>query len=301
MFLKRLVLLLFIVGALLPGRMFAQSAKKAAAIANMMKAIDALHANVGVAIVGLDFKDSLFINPDKHFPMQSVYKFPLAMAVLNKVDNGSLPLNMNLHIPQGRIDTNTWSPMAKDFPNKDVNITLKDLLAYAISKSDNNACDILFSLVGGTKVANRYVDSIGVKGINIVATEAEMKTGWDVQYTNWSEPKAMLQLLRVFYNGKVLQKESNDLLMQLMTESVNSDKRIKGLLPTGTVVAHKTGTSNTNDQGLTAGTNDIGIVTLPDGRHFAIVVFVSDYKGGVDRGEKLIAEIAKLAWDYFSK
>jgi beta-lactamase class A len=128
-----------------------------------------------------------------------------------------------------------------------------------------------------------------------------MKGGWDVQYTNWAEPAAMARLLRAFYEGRLLAKENNELLLKLMTESENSPNRIKGLLPATAVVAHKTGTSNTNDQGLTAATNDIGIVGLPDGRHFAAVVFVSDYRGGVAKGEQLIARLSKLAWDYFSK
>ena len=83
-----------------------------------------------------------------------------------------------------------------------------------------------------------------------------------------------------------------------MTESANPADRIKGKLPAGAVVAHKTGSSARNYD-LIAATNDIGIVTLPNGRHFAIVVFVSDYKGGYERGGNLIAQIARLAWDAY--
>ncbi len=65
----------------------------------------------------------------------------------------------------------------------------------------------------------------------------------------------------------------------LMTETTTGTKRIKGLLPNGTVVAHKTGTSATV-KGVTAATNDVGLVTLPNGRHLAIAVFVSDSTAG---------------------
>jgi beta-lactamase class A len=71
-------------------------------------------------------------------------------------------------------------------------------------------------------------------------------------------------------------------------------------LPTGTIVAHKTGSSGTNDYGITAATNDVGIVTLPNEKHFAIVVFISNSTAGEEKCEDIIAEIAKVVWDTFS-
>ena len=65
------------------------------------------------------------------------------------------------------------------------------------------------------------------------------------------------------------------------------------------IVAHKTGTSDTNGKGVTAAVNDIGIVSLPNGKHFAISVFVTNSKENYDTNEKIIADITKLAWSYF--
>ena len=75
--------------------------------------------------------------------------------------------------------------------------------------------------------------------------------------------------------------------------------RIKGQLPEGTIVAHKTGSSDTNEEGIIGAANDIGIVTLPNGRHFAISVFVTNSKENDETNEKIISDIAKAAWDYF--
>ena len=83
-----------------------------------------------------------------------------------------------------------------------------------------------------------------------------------------------------------------------MTETPTGPKRLKGLLPTTTVVAHKTGTSGSSN-GITAATNDIGLVTLPDGRHLAIAVFVSDSPADLATRERVIAEIAKAVWDQY--
>lgn len=257
-------------------------------------------AKIGVGVLGLDFKDNLVINNDTHYPMQSVYKFPLAMMILHEVDMGHLSLDQHIHITQQELDTNTWSPIAQYFPRQDVDIKLSDLIIYTVSKSDNNGCDVLFRLAGGTAAVDEYIHSLGVNGIAIKTTEAEMSRNWKVQYTNWCQPSAMLHLLKILYEGKVLSKSSNNFLMKAMVESSNSPNRLKGLLPAGIVVAHKTGTSNTNSRGIKAATNDVGIVTLPAAR-YAIVVFVSDYPGGVGRGEHMIAEISKIVFDHYSK
>jgi len=276
-----------------------QAYKQALLQSHIQAIIDTSHAKIGVGILDLDFKEQLTINSSQRFPMQSVFKFPLALAILDKVDKGTLSLTQSIHIVKESLDTGTWSPMVKDFPGQDIDITLAEVLRYSVSKSDNNACDVLFKLVGGTEVVDKYMHRIGIKDIAIKATEKEMKAAWHVQYNNWCQPAAMLQLLRMFYKSTLLSKSSNAYLMKLMTETITGPNRIKGLLPTGTVVAHKTGTSGTNAEGMNAATNDVGIITLPDGRHYALVVYVSDYKGGTERGEHIIATISRVVWDYF--
>src|SRR5207253_8196592 len=93
---------------------------------------------------------------------------------------------------------------------------------------------------------------------------------------------------------------SQSRVLKSMTEATPGPNRLKGLLPAGTIVAHKTGTSGT-ENGVTAATNDIGIITLPNGRHFAIAVFVSDSPVDEATREGVIAKIAKAVWDKWSK
>ena len=84
-----------------------------------------------------------------------------------------------------------------------------------------------------------------------------------------------------------------------MKETETGKDRIKGLLPKGTIVAHKTGWSGTNKEGITAAVNDIGIVFLPQGQPIIISVFVANSREDAIANEKIIADIAKAAWDYF--
>lgn len=113
-------------------------------------------------------------------------------------------------------------------------------------------------------------------------------------------PEAALQLLRSLHKRRGLSEQSQQLLLRFMTETPRGPKRLKGLLPTATVVAHKPGTSGTSN-GISAATNDIGLVTLPNGQHLAIAVFVSDSRADLETRERVIAQVAKAIYDEYSR
>ena len=247
------------------------------------------------------FKGGFVINGDHGYPIMSVFKFPLAFAILHKVDKGELKLSQKFHMPKETLDINTWSPMVKDFPNQDLDMTLADLLTYTVSKSDNNACDFLYTKIAGSPAAvNKYLHDAGVKDISIVYTEGEMEKDWALQYKNWCKPAGSLQLLQLLHDQKLLSKSSNDFLIQIMRELPGWGKRITVLLPPATELIHKTGYSGVNKQGIIGALNDIGIVTLPNGKHIAISVFVSDFKAPNQRGINVIAAISKEIWDFYT-
>lgn len=262
------------------------------------KIIPEAKGTVGVAIMGLEDRETFLFNESLRYPMQSVYKFPLAMAVLDQVDKGKLSLNQKIRVTPKDLLPNTWSPIREKYPKGNVDLKLSEILSYTVSQSDNNGCDILFRLLGGPKKVDAYVQSLGVKSIVIAATEEEMHKAWNVQFTNWCKPRAMLRLLDILYKGKALSKTSNDFLWKIMTETTSGPNKIKGLLPKNALVAHKTGLSDTKD-GILAATNDAGIMTLPNGEHVAIVVFVSNTSVDEKTRDGVIAQISKAAWDYF--
>jgi beta-lactamase class A len=126
-----------------------------------------------------------------------------------------------------------------------------------------------------------------------------MQASWEPQFENYSSPNSAVELLKALHNGKILSPKSRAYVQKMLLETSTGPNRLKGLLPKGTVVAHKTGTSGINKQtGEIAAVNDIGIVTLPNGNQFAIAVLVSKSKEKVETNEKIIAEIAKVSYDY---
>lgn len=178
--------------------------------------------------------------------------------------------------------------------------SLCELLRYAVSESDGSASDVLIRLLGGTRKANELVHGLGADGIAIATTEMLQCTYDTVQYQNHATPRALTRLLQICYKGSRLSDSSKGILLRDMTETTTSAKRLKGLLPVGTIVAHKTGTARTDKRGLTRATKDVGIITLPNGKHLAIAVLISDsYNSERDR-EMTIAKIAKAAFDHWS-
>lgn len=260
-------------------------------------------ATVGVSIYDFASKQTLLIHGDKHLPMQSVYKFHVALAVLKEVDKGRFKLEQKLHVKKSDLVPGLHSPMGEDHPNGEVDLPLSEIIRYMVSESDGSACDYLFRLLGGPTQVNAFIHQLGIKEVAIRETEETMqaKGNWDVQYTNWTTPAAMLDLLKLFYQQKILSKRSHDFLWKVMTETVTGENRLKKLLPTGTLVIHKTGTSGTNKEGMMGAVNDVGFIALPNGKHIAISVFVTNTSEGIEKNEQIIADIAKLAYDHFAR
>jgi beta-lactamase class A len=256
-------------------------------------------ADIGVSILSIEGTESLTINKNKKYPMQSVYKLHLALAVLHEVDKGKLALNQAILVKKSDLLPNTWSPMRDKYPEGNVHLFLSEILSYSIANSDNNACDILFRLVGGPKVVHKYIRKLGIKNVSIKATEEEMSKNESVQFANTTKPFSAVQLLKKVYNEPILEKRTRDFLFRTLIETTTGPNKIKGLLPQISTVAHKTGASGTNKEGITAASNDVGIVFLPNGKDFAIAVFVANSKENTAGNDRIIAEIAKAAYDYF--
>jgi beta-lactamase class A len=256
---------------------------------------------VGVSIVGKNGKDTLSVNGDKHFPLQSVFKFHIALAVLSQIDKGKLSLEQKIEIPKKDLLPGLYSPIRDTYPNG-ATLTIAEILEYTVSASDNVGCDVLLRLVGGPGVVEKYFVKNNFKDVSIKINEEVQQANWDLQFQNWTTPKAANAVLASFYDNKkkLLSKKSYDFIWKAMRETATGKNRLKGQLPKTAIVAHKTGTSGANKDGLTAAVNDIGVVFLPNGQHFFISVFVTNSKENAETNEKIIAEIAKAAWDYFS-
>lgn len=262
--------------------------------------ISSKNATVGISIKGIEDKDTLSINGNLKAPLMSVFKFHIALTVLNKVDEGKLSLNQEIFISKKDLHEDTWSPMKEDYPDGNVKLTLDKVLRYTVSHSDNNGCDILIDLLGGTKVVQKFINKQGIKDFVIKVNEEQMKT-WKNLYINTTTPLATTELLEKFYKVEILKESTTKYLYQIMVETSRGLTWMKAGLPENTELAHRTGISGTNDANLRVAMNDIGIVKLPNGKHFIISVFLKNITESKEDTEKIIADIARATWDYFTK
>lgn len=266
------------------------------------KIAEEARGRVGVAAVVIETGEAAFLNADQRFPMQSVYKLPIAMAAMEQVRLGEIDLDEKVGVTKDdMVREGMRSPLRDQNPNGG-EFTIRELIRLALVESDGTASDVLLRLVPPTEVQS-YLTQIGVRDMKVVNTEKELGRDWQTQYENWSTPMASVDLLRSIRGWKKRDDNSSEKemwILKFMKESVPGQKRLRGLLPKDTRVDHKTGTGGTQN-GITGATNDIGVIYLPAGYHLAIAVYVSDSPADEKTREAVIAKIAKAAWDRWNK
>ena len=236
------------------------------------------------------------LNPHGHSPMQSTFKLPLAVAVLQQVERGKLTLDQPIRfLPSDRYP-GTYSPLQDAHPEANVDVPLQYLLQLSVGESDNTATDILLRLIGGPQAVQESMNKLGLPAIHVRDSERGLHDDFQAQYRNDAEPAAMVALLRMLADHSPLSAEHTALLNRWMTESSTGPHRIKGLLPAGTLVAHKTGTSGEHN-GLAPATNDVGLITLPNGQRLALAIFVTNAHADEATRDAVIARIAKTIYD----
>lgn len=256
-------------------------------------------ATIGFAIQALEQEGTITYNDHIHYPMQSVYKFHLALAVLNQVDRGKWDIDQKIWISKKDLLPDTWSPLRDKYPNGELYLSLREILTYTVAQSDNNGCDILFRLIGGPAKVNKYIHSLGIKDIAIKATEEQMHKKYKAQFANWTTPTAAIEALKIFDNKLILSPTTKNFLWNTMVKTTTGPNKLKGLLPHDAIVGHKTGYSGTNDQGITAASNDIGIMVLPNGKKISLAVFVTQSSENEATNDRIMAEVAEAVWNHF--
>lgn len=256
---------------------------------------DGAQGTVGLSLIHIESGKTIAINANSQLPLYSVYKLPLAIAVLKDVEENRLRLDQKVHVIPAEIVPGT--PANEALWQKPVDVTIEQLLEFAISRSDNTSSDKLVQLVGGPLKITERMRSLGFQNLDIHSSTGEyIKTR---RNPNTGSAEDLAKLLVQLHGGKILQPAQQNLLIGFMQRATTGLHRLRGDLPKGTVVADKTGSGERDAVTQTAkATNDVGIITLPSGRgHLAIAVLVSGSKLPDTDQEKLIAEVARAAYD----
>ncbi len=256
-------------------------------------------ANIGIAVI-IDRTDTIEVNGNKPFPMLSVYKFPIAVALVDYLRFGNEICPDTILLTREDLKPDTYSPMREKYEGQDtIPLPLYDIMAYALQQSDNNASDILLKLMGGADNAMLSLKRLGIENVNVVSTEAEMHDNPDLCYANSATPVAMAKLLDSFdhdFDDQYTRK-----VKQLMETCATGTNRLAmPLTCTNAIIGHKTGTGFTLPDGRLMAINDVGYVHLPDGRSYSMAVFIQNFGYGLPQTEPIIAEISKIVYQHLS-
>ena len=281
---------------------------------------------MGIGVIHLETGRKIFINNNTRYPLASTYKVPIAVQLLKRVEKGEINLTDMTNV-QPKDQHPGSGILSVLFVAPGIELSLRNQLELMMIISDNSATDICLSAAGGANqvtnllkknnIRNMSIDrpTIGIIGdwlgleleggvnsnkvmnekYNDLSKEAmrEARNKFEEDPRDTATPKAMAELLQMIWSNKILRKESSELLLDIMSRCQTGEDRLKGLLPTDTYVAHKTGTIGST-------TNDVGIIRLPNNKgNIVVVAFVKDSELDIPVRERAIAHVSRAVHDYF--
>ncbi len=217
----------------------------------------------GIALKNSQSGATIVIRGDEMFPMASVFKLPIAVAVLKKVEKGVFKLDQKFHLNKTDILIGLRGPIAKKYPKGEVDLTINELLKSMVSDSDNTACDFLIKIMGGPDEITSELMKAQIANVNVSRTESEIMASTNDPGPNAldaASPLAMIKLYEKIRDGKILNPDATAYLLNLMTKS-NNPPHIPNGLPKDVMIAHKSGWC---DKDLCV--NDTGLITLPNNK-----------------------------------
>ena len=258
---------------------------------------DASQGRIGVAAMDLSSGHTVNVLGTQRFPMASTSKIAVAATFLEGVEQGrwsltsEFPLMIAVRSPA---NSSAIAPVKAGQYMPAI-----DLIELMITRSSNPATDALLAAVGGPRAVNDWARRAGISNFRIdrdiatlVRDDGHVDPAVVIDDRDSATPLAMVQLLSGLYRGKWLNAQNRDVILGAMGRCSTGKRRIPALLPGDALVAHKTGS-------LYNTSSDIGIIRTPDGRAFAVAIYVTGQGSRINR-ETRIAQLARAIYDGYS-
>lgn len=294
----------------------------------------AFPGKTGIAVQRIDGEWTLAQRGGDLFPQQSVSKLWVVLTALDAVDQGRLTLDQRVRIGPEDL-TLFYQPLAARVRAEgSVAMSVRELIETAITRSDNTANDSLLRTVGGPDAVRRFIDRKALGAIRFGPGERLLQAGtaglkWQQAYSvgrnfeqaraalpdsmrlaarnaylanppDGASPAAIASALTRLARGALLSPESTEYVLDVMSRTKSGPRRLKAGLPADWKFLHKTGTGQ-NYKGATAGYNDIGIATAPDGTRYAIVVLLGDTTASVPARMELMQAVSGAVAEFHGK
>jgi beta-lactamase class A len=275
---------------------------------------------LGVSAINLGTGERVRFNADQSFPMASTFKVPVAIRVLADVQRGALRLDEKIVVDAGNLSPGSGELEAAEGAGRAA--TVAELLELMLRNSDNTATDHLLARVGGPKAVTAHVHAMGITPLEVNRPAAQLvadawgfklppagtRTRQNLRRAQGAVPAdkraaaarafladAMAAVLEQLRRGKALDPGSTRLLLGHMENCRTGPKRLKGEMPRGVAVAHKTGT-------LTRiATNDVGIVPLGWSNAMVVAIYLKGSPQPLAAQERAIAEAALAVYRFLDR
>jgi beta-lactamase class A len=293
----------------------------------------AFDGEVGVAVKDLGSGWTATWSPERQFPQQSVMKVWLAVAVLDRVDRGELSLEDTILL--GPEDLSVHHQPIKGAVLDDGRhvATIGELLRLAIARSDNAATDVLMRHMGGTEKVEAVLARKGFPNLKVGPEERVLHTqlaglSWRPELSSpqafdqarsavpvkhrqalieaylrapsdGASPTVTVQALEALKQGRLLSRDSTEWLLAVMSDTRTGRSRLKAGLEEGWAIAHKTGTGPDVDT-LTVGYNDVGLLTAPDGRVYAVAAYIARTETAIRARQQFLASVSRAVVDHWN-
>ena len=260
--------------------------------------VSACPGEVGVAVI-VNNTDTVKVNDKSVYPMMSVFKVHQALALCNDFDNKGLSLDTLVTVNRDELDSKTWSPMMKDFSGSIISLTVKDLLRYTLTQSDNNASNLMFKdMVNVAQTDNFIATLIPRSSFQIAYTEEEMSADHDKAYSNYTSPLGAAMLINRLFTDNLISEEKQNFIKNTLKECMTGTDRIVAPLreKKEVVIAHKTGSGYINENGILAAHNDVAYICLPNNVCYTLAIFVKDFKGNESQASQFMARISATVY-----
>lgn len=280
------------------------------------------NGEVGIAVRDIDQGWTVSWNGDRFMPQQSVSKTWVALTVLDAVDRGQLSLSQQVRV--GPEDIVVFhQPMLQRVGSSGFTTTLRELFEQAMTRSDNLANDRMLWTVGGPDAVRAFFERNRLSGLRFGPGERLLQSGiagldWNQRYAgnafyaaradlpasvrsaameryladpvDGATANGIVDALARLARGELLSPQSTALMLNTMRSSHTGPQRLRGGVPQGWAFGHKTGTGQ-NLNGMTAGYNDVGIVTAPDGKSYAVAVMIGATRVGIPERQQLMQAV----------
>lgn len=229
----------------------------------------------GIAIKNLKTEEAYSFNSHQAYKTGSLYKLWIMATVFDQIQKGVLTADETLTGNIEELSKKFGIEPELELTEGTITLTINRALTQMITISHNYAALLLTEKIGLSNV-KLFLEKYGFQ-------EAKISGNAPI-----STPSDIALFLEKLHKGELASQEHTNKMLGLLKMQKLNDKLPK-YLPTGTVVAHKTGE-------IDFLTHDAGIVYTKNGDYVIVIFSESDYPPGA---KERIAQISKAVYNYF--